>query len=131
MHDIGKIGIDERILNKNGALTAEERSQIERHSEIGYRILSSVSELSEVAEYVLAHHERWDGSGYPRKLSGSAIPLKARIISIADVYDAVTNVRPYGKVLSSDEAAEEIIKNSGTQFDPELVDVFIHKVLGK
>lgn len=130
MHDIGKIGIDEQILNKPGNLTALEWSEIRRHSEIGYRILSSVNEFSEIAEYVLSHHERWDGRGYPKGLSGEQISLKSRIIGIADAYDAMTCDRSYRKGLSVEEAVEEIIRCANTQFDAEIARIFVEKVLG-
>ena len=84
LHDIGKIALDENILNKPGKLTDEEWKEIKRHPEIGYRILSTVNDMSEMAEYVLAHHERWDGKGYPRGLKGEEIPFASRIIAIAD-----------------------------------------------
>jgi len=129
MHDIGKIGIDEQILNKPGMLTSIEWLEMHRHSEIGYRILSSVNEFSEIAEHVLAHHERWDGKGYPKGLSGEEIPLKSRIIAIADSYDAMTSDRTYRKGLSIKEAAEEIKKCSGTQFDAVIAKIFVEKVL--
>lgn len=125
MHDIGKIGISERILNKPGTLDSEERAEIMRHSEIGYRILSSVNEFSEIADIVLAHHERWDGTGYPRGVKGENIPLKARIVAVADVYDAITNIRSYGKVMTKEEAIKELFDGAGTQFDPEVVNAFI------
>jgi len=131
MHDIGKIGIDEQILNKPGKLSSMEWGEIHRHSEIGYRILSSVNEFSEIAEYVLAHHERWDGRGYPKGLKEEQIPLKARIITLADSFDAMTSDRTYQTGLSLDEAASEIIKCSGTQFDPGIARIFVDKVLGK
>lgn len=130
MHDIGKIGIDEQILNKPWELNSNEWNEIRRHSEIGYRILSSVNEFSEIAEYVLAHHERWDGGGYPKGLKGSQIPMKARIIAIADAYDAMTSTRTYRKGLSMEEAANEIMKCSNTQFDADIAKVFVEKVLG-
>jgi diguanylate cyclase (GGDEF)-like protein len=129
MHDIGKIGIDERILNSPKTLTAHEWTELRRHSEISYRILSSVNEYAEVAEYVLAHHERWDGSGYPKGLSHADISLKSRIISVADSYDAMTSDHLYRKGLSKEEAVDEIIKCSGTQFDETVAKIFIEKVL--
>jgi len=129
LHDIGKIAIEGDILNKPGKLTDEEWQEIKRHPEIGYRLLSSVNEMSDIAEYVLAHHERWDGKGYPKGLKGTNIPLQARIISIADSYDAMTSQRSYrSNPLSHDEAINELIKHSGKQFDPELVKVFTEKV---
>lgn len=125
MHDIGKIAIDLDILNKPGTLNIAERKEVERHSEIGYQILRSVNEFTRLAEYVLAHHERWDGTGYPRGLKGEEIPLGARIISVADAYDAMTSERPYRKTLSKKEAIEELKQNAGSQFDPKIVETFI------
>ena len=129
IHDIGKIGVDESILNKPGSLTLEERSFIERHPEIGWRLLSSTDEFSELAKFVLSHHENWDGTGYPNGLKGEAIPLEARIISVADAYDAMTSERSYRNKLSKEGAVKELKMCSGTQFDPEIVDVFINQVL--
>lgn len=129
LHDIGKIAINESILNKNGKLTPDEWEEMKKHPEIGYRILSTMNNLSEMAEYVLAHHERWDGKGYPKGLSGESIPLKSRIICIADAYDAMISERSYRRPLTSEEAIEELQKYSGTQFNKEYVDIFIEKVL--
>lgn len=129
IHDIGKIGVDESILNKPGSLTVDERGYIERHPEIGWRLLSSTDEFSELAKFVLSHHEKWDGTGYPNGLEGEAIPLEARIISVADAYDAMTSKRSYRNRLSRDEAVKELRRCSGTQFDPEIVDVFVNQVL--
>jgi diguanylate cyclase (GGDEF)-like protein len=129
LHDIGKVAIDENILNKPGKLTPEEREEIERHPEIGYRILSSVNEMSEIAEYALAHHERWDGLGYPKGLKGYEIPLQARIMAIADTFDAITSERSYRSALPVEFAIEELRKNAGFQFDPVLVEVFIENVV--
>jgi len=129
VHDIGKIAIDETLLNKEGSLNREEWNEIKRHSEIGYRILSMVNEMSEVAGYVLCHHEKWDGTGYPRGLSGTQIPIEARIIAIADAYDAITSDRSYRKALSKEVALMELKNNAGTQFDSDLVQVFIEQVL--
>jgi len=130
MHDIGKIGIEETILKKPGNLNSIEWNEIYRHSEIGYRILSSVNEFSEIAEYVLAHHERWDGNGYPKGLRGKEIPLKSRIIAIADSYEAMTSDRIYSRGLSQNEAVKEIIRCSNTQFDANIAKTFVEKVLG-
>lgn len=129
MHDIGKIGIDERILNSEGKLSAEERMEIQRHSEIGYRILSSSDEFVEISKYVLEHHERFDGTGYPRGLKGQDITLGARIIAVADSFDAIVSFRTYRESLPVEEAAKEIIRCSGFQFDPEVVEAFVGKVL--
>ena len=131
LHDIGKIAIKENILNKPGKLTGNEWEEIKRHPEIGYRMLSIVNDMSEMAEYVLYHHEKWDGSGYPKGLKREEIPLQSRIITIADAYDAMTSERSYRSALSEEVAIEELQKNVGIQFDPELVSVFIGKVLGK
>lgn len=129
MHDIGKIIISEDILNKPGKLTDVEYQEIKRHVECGYQILRSVDTYTSLAEYVLSHHERWDGCGYPRGLKGEEIPLIARIITVADSYEAMTAKRPYKEALSVDDTVDELIKHSGTQFDPDIVKVFIEKVL--
>lgn len=129
LHDIGKIGIEESILNKNGKLTNEEWEEVKKHPEIGYRILSTVNDFSEMAEYVLAHHERWDGKGYPKGLKGQEIPLQARIITIADAYDAMISERSYRNPLTKEAAIQELKSNVGLQFNPEYVEVFIEKVL--
>jgi len=125
LHDIGKIAIDEAILNKSGKLTEDEYEEIKRHPEIGYRILSTVNDMAEMAEVVLDHHERWDGKGYPRGLKGDLIPLQSRMICIADSYDAITSDRSYRSKRSDQEAFDELRKNAGTQFDPNLVEPFI------
>ncbi|WP_160316150.1 HD domain-containing phosphohydrolase [Acetobacterium bakii] len=127
MHDIGKMGIDENILNKPGKLNPDEWKEMQRHPEIGYRILSSANEFSEMAKYVLEHQEKWDGSGYPKGLKGKTISLEARIISVADAYDAITSDRSYRKKISDADAMSEIKKNAGTQFDPDVVRIFTEK----
>ncbi len=124
LHDIGKIVIPLGILNKDGKLTTEEYQIIKTHPEIGFRILNSTSNMREIAKIVLSHHERWDGGGYPQGLKKNEIPLQARIIAIADAFDAMTSERTYRKVVSYEAALQEIINNAGTQFDPELVKVF-------
>ena len=129
MHDIGKIGMDDKILNKCGRLTDDEYVEVKKHPEIGYRILSSVNEFSEISEYVLQHHEKWDGTGYPRGLKGDSIDIEARIIGVADAFAAMTNERTYGTIRSNEEAALEIKRCSGTQFDPQIAKVFVQKVL--
>lgn len=129
LHDIGKVAIEEGILNKNGKLEKEEWEAIKRHPEIGYRILSTVNELSEMADYVLAHHERWDGKGYPKGLKGEEIPIQSRIIAIADAYDAMISERSYRKALSNEQAVNELRKGAGTQFCEPYVNIFIEKVI--
>lgn len=129
LHDIGKIAINEGILNKEGKLIEEEMEEIRKHPEIGYRILSTANELSEMAEYVLAHHERWDGKGYPKGLKGEEIPKQSLIISIADAYDAMISERSYRKALTKEYAINQLQKGAGKQFNPEYVTVFIEKVL--
>lgn len=131
LHDIGKIAIEENILNKPERLTDDEWEEIKRHPEIGYRILSTVNDMSEMAEYVLAHHERWDGKGYPKGLKGEEIPLQSRIITIADSYDAMVSDRSYRSALSEEVAIEELKSSSDSQFDSELVKIFIEKVLNR
>ena len=125
MHDIGKIGISDLVLNKEGALTEEEYTEIKRHPEGSYHILKAVDAYTKLADYVLSHHERWDGKGYPRGIKGKDIPLVSRIIAIADAFEAMTSTRPYRETLSEAEALLEINKNAGTQFDPEIAHKFV------
>ena len=125
LHDMGKIGIDEHILQKPGELTQDEWTIMRTHPEVGYRIVHTVPELANIAEYILAHHERWDGQGYPQGLSGEEIPLLSRILAVVDAYDAMTQDRSYRKALSVSEAKAELRSNAGTQFDPRIVDVFL------
>ena len=125
LHDIGKIGIDDSILNKPGKLTSDEWIKMKKHPEIGYRIAMSTTELKSSAEFILTHHERWDGTGYPRGLAGEQIPLLSRILAIADAFDAMTEDRIYRKAMTSQEALIEISENSGTQFDPHLAKLFV------
>jgi HD-GYP domain-containing protein (c-di-GMP phosphodiesterase class II) len=128
LHDIGKIGISDLILNKPGRLSEEEWVEMKKHPEIGYRIAMSTSELAPIAEYILYHHERWDGDGYPQGLKGEEIPLLSRIISVADAYDAMTEDRPYRKAISREEACTELRRNAGSQFDPDIVMVFLKEI---
>ena len=126
MHDIGKIALNEHILNKTGALTKTDFEEIKRHPEIGYHILKSADAYTNLADYVLSHHERWDGTGYPRELAGEAIPLVGRIIAVADAYEAMIGCRPYKKApMTPAEAVQEIKRCAGTQFDPTVVDTFL------
>jgi putative nucleotidyltransferase with HDIG domain len=125
LHDIGKMGIPDAILRKPGPLTAEEEAIMRRHCEIGYQVLQSIPFLREAAQIVLCHQERYDGSGYPRGLRGEEIPLGARIFAVADALDAMISDRPYRKALPIDVAREEIRRCAGTQFDPQVVEVFL------
>ena len=125
LHDIGKIIIPSEIIVKDGKLSNEEYETIKNHSEIGFRILNSTQDMRSISDIVLNHHERMDGKGYPRGVKGSEIPIKSRIIAIADAFDAMTSERTYRKIISNEEALTEIVNNSGTQFDPDLVKVFV------
>ena len=123
-HDIGKIIIPPRLLNRPSDLSLEEYDLVQRHAEAGYQIMKSQEEYSSIAIYVLSHHERWDGNGYPRKQKGHEIPLLSRILAVLDAYTAMTGNLPYKKSLSTDSAIMELKKNAGLQFDPEVVDIF-------
>jgi diguanylate cyclase (GGDEF)-like protein/PAS domain S-box-containing protein len=125
LHDIGKISIDNSILTKADKLNDVEWLEMKKHPAIGYRIAMASKELSSIAEYILGHHERWDGAGYPQGLSGENIPLLDRAISIVDAYDAMTNDRPYRKAMTREAAMAEISDNAGSQFDPELAALFL------
>jgi HD-GYP domain-containing protein (c-di-GMP phosphodiesterase class II) len=124
LHDIGKIGTPDAILLKPGKLTVEEKAIMETHVRIGYNLVSRIAFLTGAAEIVLTHQERYDGTGYPQGLIGKEIPLGARIFAVADTLDAMTSDRPYRRALPSSAAREEIIRESGQQFDPEVVQVF-------
>jgi len=124
VHDIGKIGIPDKILNKNSHLTNDEFSIIKKHSLLGSKLLNSLSFTNENQSIIRSHHEKWDGSGYPDGLKGDEIPLNARIVSIADAFDAMTSTRSYRNALSAEEAYKRIIAGAGTQFDPNLIETF-------
>ncbi|MEW5897748.1 MAG: HD domain-containing phosphohydrolase [Bacillota bacterium] len=124
-HDIGKVGIPDRILFKPGSLTPEEIKEMQRHCEIGYRIALSIPDLAPIAEYIRKHHEWWNGKGYPLGLKGEEIPLECRILAIADAYDAMTSDRPYRRKMRPEEAVAELKKWAGIQFDPRLVERFV------
>jgi putative two-component system response regulator len=130
MHDVGKIGIPDSILLKRGALSAEERAVMQNHTLIGGRILAgSASELMQEGHVVaLTHHERWDGSGYPRGLRGEEIPLAGRICSVIDVFDALTTERPYRPALAWEEAIEHMRRGRGRHYDPRLFDLFLERL---
>lgn len=123
-HDVGKVGIPDHILHKPGPLTREEREQIQRHCEIGYRIAQTSTDLLPIADWILKHHEWWDGKGYPLGIKGETIPLECRIVAIADAYDAMISDRPYRKAVGHAAAIEELKRCAGTQFDPALVRIF-------
>lgn len=129
LHDIGKISIDQRILDKPGKLNEKEWAEIKKHPDVGYRIALTVPELSHIAEYILCHHEKWNGSGYPQGLSAEEIPLIARVLTIVDAYDAMTQNRSYRKAMPKEDAIAELQNNAGTQFDPRLTRIFIEDVL--
>jgi putative nucleotidyltransferase with HDIG domain len=125
LHDVGKIGVSDAILNKPGPLTSEEWQQMRKHPAIGYEMLKDVKFLSTAAKIVYSHHERYDGKGYPVGLKGEDVPLGARIFAVADAFDAMTSNRPYRRALSVEKAQEEILNNSGSQFDPGVVEAFL------
>jgi len=130
-YDIGKIAVDQATLNKKEALTPEEWEAVKRHAEIGYRILNAIPEFAEIADYALYHHERWDGTGYPRGLKGAEIPYLARILAVVDAFGAMTSDRPYRKAFSVEAAASELIRCAGTQFEPETARIFVEKILAR
>jgi putative nucleotidyltransferase with HDIG domain len=125
LHDVGKIAVPDAILLKPGTLTGEEQKVMRIHPSAGYSIVNRIEFLREAAEIVHAHHERYDGSGYPRGLKGEDIPLGARLFTVADVYDALTSTRPYRTAVSHEEAVVEIKKESSRHFDPKVVEAFL------
>jgi len=125
LHDVGKIGVPERILSKPGPLTAAEWRVMRSHPVIGYQMLENIPHMTTAAEIVRCHHEMFDGSGYPERRRGEEIPLPARAFSIVDAFDAMTTDRPYRPALGVDHAAAELARMAGTQFDPEVVKVFL------
>ena len=129
LHDIGKLGIPDRILLKESALNAEEWEIMRRHPEMGADLLGHFESYKEISSIILAHQEHYDGTGYPKGLAGEQIPIIARIIAIADAYHAMTSNRPYRSAMEPAAAAQELIRNRGTQFDPKLVDVFIQGLI--
>ena len=124
-HDIGKVGIPDRILFKPGPLTPEETKEMQTHCEIGHRIALSSDDITPLADWILKHQEWWNGQGYPLGIKGKDIPVECRVLALADAFDAMTSDRPYRKAMTQEEAVEELRKNAGTQFDPELVELFV------
>jgi putative two-component system response regulator len=129
LHDIGKIGVPDRVLLKEASLDDEEWELMKKHSEWGAQLLENFETYRDIANIVLSHQERYDGNGYPQGLAGEQIPLEARIIGVADAFHAMTADRPYRKALSPAHAAREILKNRGTQFDPELANAFVRGLI--
>jgi putative nucleotidyltransferase with HDIG domain len=125
LHDIGKVGVAASILDKNGKLTDEEFTAIKNHPQIGARILEPITSFADILKIVVQHHERYDGSGYPKGLKGEQIYLGARIVAVADVFEAVTANRPYRAGWKTEKAAKMIEEGSGTHFDPVVVDAFL------
>ncbi|MBO6154296.1 MAG: response regulator [Lachnospiraceae bacterium] len=128
LHDVGKIGVPDEVINKPGRLTDEEFNRIKVHPVIGHKILSNIREMPELADGARCHHERYDGNGYPEGLSGENIPEKARIIAVADAYDAMTSNRSYRGVLSQEKVRAEIEKGKGSQFDPRFADIMLEMI---
>ena len=126
VHDIGKIGLTDNILLKSGPLSPRETDEMRRHPETGHSILTHMSDFAPEAEIALGHHERFDGSGYPRGLSGNQIPFAARLFAVIDAFDAITSERPYRSARSFADAASEIAAGAGTQFDPDIVRAFLN-----
>ncbi len=122
LHDIGKIGIRDEVLQKRGPLTPEEQEHVRQQVVIGFQILSPLTHLGLVTEYVRSHHEHWDGSGYPDGLAGEDIPIGARIVFAAEIYDAITTSRPYQQTLTEDEALAQMKRLGGTKLDPRIVE---------
>jgi putative nucleotidyltransferase with HDIG domain len=128
LHDVGKLGISPAILRKPGPLEAHEREEIELHPELGARLVAAFGVTAAVVPCVLHHHERWDGDGYPRGRSRTTIPIGARVLAIADAFDAMTSLRPYRRPLPQADALAEIAACMGTQFDPEIAAAFIEAI---
>jgi HD-GYP domain-containing protein (c-di-GMP phosphodiesterase class II) len=125
LHDIGKLAVPDAVLSKEGRLEADELAQIQEHPTIGAKLILRIAALRDAIPYVLYHHERWDGTGYPSGKAGEAIPVEARVLAVADAFDAMTSDRPYRPALSHDEALAEVERCAGTQFDPEIARIFL------
>ena len=128
LHDLGKLAISDDVLSKPGRLDENELALIREHPKLGARILFRISSFRKALPYVLYHHERWDGLGYPTGRSGEQIPVEARVLAVADAFDAMTSDRPYRRALGHEEALAELARCAGTQFDPEIVRVFLEVV---
>ena len=126
LHDIGKISIPESVLNKPSGLTPEEIVIIQSHTTAGAKIIEGITHLREALPYILYHHEKWDGNGYPEGLKGEAIPREGRLLALADVFDALTSDRPYHKSMKVEEALDLIRRDAGSHFDPQMAEVFVH-----
>jgi HD-GYP domain-containing protein (c-di-GMP phosphodiesterase class II) len=126
LHDIGKVAVSRDILRKPGPLTGDELGEIRRHPRAGAELVLPIRAAHRALPYVLFHHERWDGSGYPAGMRGRSIPVEARLLAVADAFDAMTTPRPYRSALSVELALVEIATCAGTQFDPAVADAFLH-----
>jgi putative nucleotidyltransferase with HDIG domain len=125
LHDIGKLAVSDDVLRKEGRLDPDELAEIREHPKIGARLLLRIAALREAIPYVLYHHERWDGTGYPSGKAGEEIPVEARVLAVADAFDAMTSDRPYRRALTLGQALAEVERGAGTQFDPEIARVFL------
>jgi putative nucleotidyltransferase with HDIG domain len=125
LHDVGKLAVSDAVLRKEGRLEAHELAEIREHPKAGARLLFRLAALREAIPYVLYHHERWDGTGYPSGRAGEEIPLEARVLAVADAFDAMTSDRPYRRALSHAEALAEVERCAGTQFDPAIARLFL------
>jgi len=128
LHDIGKIGVPDSILKKAGPLTPEERTLMESHPEVGIRIIRGIDRFKPAVPYIIAHHERWDGKGYPRGLAGEEIPIEGRLLSVVDTVDAILSDRPYRLGAGLQTALDELMEYRGSQFDPMIVDTFLELI---
>ncbi len=125
LHDIGKLAVPDAVLSKEGRLDEHERAQIQEHPRIGAKLILRIAALRQAIPYVLYHHERWDGTGYPSGKAGEEIPVEARVLALADAFDAMTSDRPYRPALTREEALAEVERCAGTQFDPEIARLFL------
>jgi diguanylate cyclase len=128
-HDIGKLCVSDDILQKSGGLTPREWEEMKKHSQTGCQIAKAIPETFEISKYILHHHEHWDGSGYPQGLRKKEISLLCRILAVSDAFDAMTNDRVYRKAMKKEEAVQELKRNAGIQFDPDIVKIFLDSVI--